>query len=85
MPAHGFSIEVEAVSRSVEERRRGEVTLLDAVSFTIAPGELVAIVGPSGAGKTTLLEAIAGVASPTVGSVRFDGVDVHANLGSSAA
>ena len=80
VPVHGFSIEVEAVSRSVEERRRGEVTLLDAVSFTIAPGELVAIVGPSGAGKTTLLEAIAGVASPTVGSVRFDGIDVHANL-----
>jgi ABC-type multidrug transport system ATPase subunit len=77
---HGFSIEVDAVSRSVEERRRGEIALLDAVSFTIAPGELVAIVGPSGAGKTTLLEAIAGVASPTVGSVRFDGVDVHANL-----
>ena len=55
-----------------------EVTLLDAVSFSILSGELVAIVGPSGAGKTTLLETIAGIA-PTEGSVRFDGVDVHAN------
>ncbi|MET0908733.1 MAG: ATP-binding cassette domain-containing protein [Ilumatobacteraceae bacterium] len=80
LPRHGLLIEVEAVSQSVEVRRRGEVTLLDAVSFTIAPGELVAIVGPSGAGKTTLLEAIAGMAAPTGGSVHFDGVDVHANL-----
>jgi ABC-type multidrug transport system ATPase subunit len=77
---HGFCVEVDAVSRHVQDRRRGPIALLDGVSFRIAPGELVAIVGPSGAGKTTLLEAIAGVASPTTGSVRFDGVDVHANL-----
>ncbi len=49
------------------------------VSFTVSAGELVAIVGPSGAGKTTLLETIAGVAPATSGSVRFDGIDVHAN------
>ena len=54
--------------------------LLDDVSFTVAAGELVAIVGPSGAGKTTLLETIAGVAPPGAGSVLFDGIDVHANL-----
>ena len=51
------------------------------MSFSISAGELVAIVGPSGAGKTTLLEAIAGVAPATSGSVRFDGIDLHANPG----
>jgi len=78
---HGLAIEVDAISRSVRRRGRREVTLLDEVSLHIAPGELVAIVGPSGAGKTTLLEAIAGVSSISQGSVRFDGVDVHANSG----
>jgi ABC-type multidrug transport system ATPase subunit len=76
----GFCVEVNDVSRRVQVRRRGEVTLLDAVSFAVAAGELVAIVGLSGAGKTTLLEAIAGVAPTTSGSVRFDGIDLHANL-----
>ncbi len=77
----GVRIDVNALTRRVRDRKRGELTLLDAVSFTILPGELVAIVGPSGAGKTTLLEAIAGIAPATSGAVRFDGIDVHANLG----
>ena len=51
------------------------------MSFTLSGGELVAIVGPSGAGKTTLLETIAGIVPPTSGSVRFDGIDLYANLG----
>src|SRR3954447_3428656 len=78
--ATGFGIDIDGVTRHVHERRRGVTTLLDDVNFSIAPGELVAIVGPSGAGKTTLLETIAGVAPTTDGFVRFDGVDVHANL-----
>ena len=79
--ARGVHIEVDTLSRRIRVRKRGEVTLLDAVSFTLAPAELVAIVGPSGAGKTTLLEAIAGIAAPTAGSVRFDGMDLYANPG----
>ena len=77
----GVRIDVTALTRRVRDRKRGELTLLDAVSFTILPGELVAIVGPSGAGKTTLLEAIAGITPATSGAVRFDDIDVHANLG----
>ncbi len=77
----GVRIDVDGLTRRVRVRRRRELTLLDAVSFTLSGGELVAIVGPSGAGKTTLLEAIAGIAPGTSGSVRFDGVDLYANLG----
>jgi ABC-type multidrug transport system ATPase subunit len=76
----GVRIDVDGLGRNVRVRKGGELTLLEGVSFSISPGELVAIVGPSGAGKTTLLEAIAGVTSPTAGSVRFDGVDLHDNL-----
>ena len=81
VPPRGVRIDVDGLSRRVRVRKRGELTLLDAVSFTLAAGQLVAIVGPSGAGKTTLLEVIAGIAPATSGSVRFDGIDVHANLG----
>jgi ABC-type multidrug transport system ATPase subunit len=79
--SHGIRIDVNEMSRRVRVRNRGELTLVDAVSFSISAGELVAIVGPSGAGKTTLLEAIAGVAPATTGSVRLDGIDVHADPG----
>jgi ABC-type multidrug transport system ATPase subunit len=80
-PPRGLRIDVDQVSRRVRGRNRRELTLIDAVSFTLSPGELVAIVGPSGAGKSTLLEAIAGIAPATSGSVRFDGIDLYANLG----
>ncbi len=77
---HGFCVQVSELSRRVRVRNRGELTVLDRASFSVAAGELVAIVGPSGAGKSTLLEAIAGIAPTSVGSVRFDGIDLHANV-----
>ena len=81
LATRGVRIDVHELSRRLRVRKRGELTLLDGVSFTLSAGELVAIVGPSGAGKTTLLEAIAGITPATSGSVQFDGTDVYANLG----
>jgi NitT/TauT family transport system ATP-binding protein len=55
------------------ESKRGSVTALDGVSFTVAPSEFVCVVGPSGCGKSTLLRIIAGLIPPTTGRVTFRG------------
>lgn len=52
------------------------LTVLRDVSFQIPQGALVAIVGPSGSGKTTLLGLLAGLDTPTRGSVILDGRDI---------
>jgi ABC transport system ATP-binding/permease protein len=55
-------------------RRVGTRTILQNMSLSIEPGQLVAIAGGSGAGKTTLLEILAGLQPPSVGEVRHNGV-----------
>lgn len=45
---------------------------VDDISFTAKPGEIVGILGPNGAGKTTLLRMIAGIMTPTEGTISFD-------------
>lgn len=58
-------------------RTFGALEVLDRVSFSVAPGEFVALVGPSGAGKSTLFNIIAGLDAPTSGRVLFDGSDAR--------
>ena len=54
----------------------GRLTVLRDIAFTIPDGAFVAIVGPSGSGKTTLLGLLAGLDTPSGGSVLLDGVDL---------
>ena len=49
---------------------------LDGLTFGVPTGSLAILLGPSGSGKTTLLSALAGILSPTSGSIRFGDIDV---------
>lgn len=56
---------------------KGKVTALDEVSFSVSPGEFLAVRGPSGCGKTTLLLAAGGLLRPSAGQVSLDGQDPY--------
>lgn len=56
----------------------GELTILQAVNFTVQAGDTLAIVGASGSGKSTLLGLLAGLDTPTEGTVKLDNVDIFA-------
>jgi ABC-type multidrug transport system ATPase subunit/CRP-like cAMP-binding protein len=67
----GVRIDAIGLRKEVAEGR----TLLQDISLSILPGELVALVGGSGAGKTTLLDALAGTRPASGGRVLYDGND----------
>ena len=54
-------------------KRYGDRTVVDGVSLTVAPGEIVALLGPNGAGKTTTVEIVEGYRAPDAGTVRVLG------------
>jgi multiple sugar transport system ATP-binding protein len=54
----------------------GSIVATDDISLDIEDGDLTVLVGPSGCGKTTTLRSIAGLETPTSGTITFDGVDV---------
>ena len=72
-PASRDSVAVELDDVSV---RYGDVAALDDVSLSVEPGEFFTLVGPSGCGKTTTLRVLAGLETPTEGTVRVGGEDV---------
>jgi branched-chain amino acid transport system ATP-binding protein len=55
------------------EMRFGGLLALGGVSFTVAPGSVVGLIGPNGSGKTTLMNVVSGVYRPSAGAVRFRG------------
>jgi branched-chain amino acid transport system ATP-binding protein len=54
----------------------GAIRAVDGVSFSVAPGEIVGVIGPNGSGKTTLFNSILGQIRPTSGRVEFCGEDI---------
>ena len=71
------SVEVRSVSKAFDEGQRRREVLSD-LSLTVAPGEVVALVGRSGSGKSTLLNVIAGIDRPSAGTIAIDGQEVSA-------
>ena len=62
------------LTRTADEQ--SQVHAVDDVSFTIAKGETVGLVGESGCGKSTLVRALARLLDPTAGSIRFSARDL---------
>ena len=56
---------------------RPDIAALDHVTLEVAPGETVALVGPSGAGKTTIIQLLLRFYDPQSGAITFDGVDLR--------
>jgi len=69
------AIETINLAKRVEDSS-GELTILQDINFTVQSGEVLAIVGASGSGKTTLLGLLAGLDTPSSGTVKIDGTDI---------
>ena len=71
------AIQVSGLSKKVADAS-GELTILQEIDFTVQPAETLALVGASGSGKSTLLGLLAGLDTPSGGTVLLDGTDIFA-------
>ncbi|MDI6738799.1 MAG: ATP-binding cassette domain-containing protein, partial [Candidatus Edwardsbacteria bacterium] len=70
-------IEVNGLTKTFKDRKRGVVKAVDDVSFVCRPGQIFGLLGPNGAGKTTTLRMIATILAPTAGTAVVAGHDVR--------
>ena len=66
-------IEIKGLKKSF-----GELDVLKGIDLTVAPGEVISIIGASGSGKSTMLYCINGLEDIQGGQILVDGVDIHA-------
>jgi NitT/TauT family transport system ATP-binding protein len=74
-PALGMRLEVSQISHHFD-LHGVPLPVLDRISFSLDPGEFVAMLGPSGCGKSTLLRLVAGLDAPSAGRIMADGATI---------
>ncbi len=75
-PAVHIPIQVQNLTKTFHDSKRGTVTAVGDVSFEVAQGEIFGLLGPNGAGKTTTLRLISTLLKPTGGTALINGYDV---------
>ena len=70
-------LELKDITKAFRDGEDRERVILDCFNLTVAPGEFIAVTGPSGAGKTTLLNIIGSLLPPDSGTVLLEGQDLY--------
>ena len=71
-------VEVQELTKTFRDKKRGEFRAVDAVSFRCQPGQIFGLLGVNGAGKTTCLRLLSTILRPTAGTARVAGHDIVA-------